>query len=602
MNWIIKQLQKHQALFEKISRNIYLQAIKDGFLAAMPIILFSSIFIMLTNVLPLVGVHLPADLNAWFNKIYNYTMGFVGFYVSGTTAKALTNSMNAKMKGGRFINNTSTMMAAMVGFMLLAIGTTSKGNYLPSYFGTEGILSAFVSAFVTVNVYRFCISRDLTIKMPKEVPGVISQNFRDIIPFGMSTLVFAGIDAGVRAWEHVPFSALISTLFAPFFKGAETYPGMMLIWFLIPMFWFLGIHGPSVVKPVIESALFGNTVSNLNLFKAGKFPYHALTENFGNFVGELGGTGATFIVPILFILFMKSKQLKAIGVASVVPVMFAVNEPLLFGAPVILNPYFFVPFVLAPVVNVVIGKFFIDMQWMRGFMYVNSWALPGPIGAFIDTNFQWTALLLEGILLVVDAVIYMPFLKAYDATLVAQEAKVDAEDAAKEAAGEAIPAGVAVAGAAAGAVTGPAPVTASVADDNVATATVTADNTDDKATDQKLAHEVKVLVLCAGGGTSEQLANALTDGAKKYHEPIVAAAGAYGSQADILPNYDMVILAPQVRTYYEDLKADTDKLGIKLVATKGQQYIALTRDPEKAINFVMENLEDDGAAATTPAN
>ena len=93
MQVIVKRLEKHQALFEKISRNIYLMAIKDGFLAAMPIILFSSIFILLSNIPPLIGIKVPVDLNAWFNKIYNYTMGFVGFYVAGTTAKALTGSI-----------------------------------------------------------------------------------------------------------------------------------------------------------------------------------------------------------------------------------------------------------------------------------------------------------------------------------------------------------------------------------------------------------------------------------------------------------------------------------------------------------------------------
>ncbi|MDE3314347.1 PTS lactose transporter subunit IIBC [Lacticaseibacillus zeae] len=589
MQVIVKRLEKHQALFEKISRNIYLMAIKDGFLAAMPIILFSSIFILLSNIPPLIGIKIPTDLNAWFNKIYNYTMGFVGFYVAGTTAKALTGSMNQRIKGGRFINNTSTMMAAMVGFMLLVIGTTGKGNFLPTFFGTQGILSAFVAAFVTVWVYKFCVERDLTIKMPKEVPGAISQNFRDIIPFGAATIVFSLIDVAARAAFKVPFSAILATVLAPVFKGAETYPGMMLIWFLIPMFWFLGVHGPSVVKPALESALFGNTTANLALFKAGHFPYHALTENFGNFVGELGGTGATFIVPFLFMFFMKSKQLKAIGKASFIPVMFAVNEPLLFGAPIILNPYFLVPFVLAPVVNVVIGKAFIDLHIMHGFMYFMSWALPGPIGALIDTGFQWTSLVLMAILLVVDALIYMPFIRAYDAELLQQEAAVDAADAGAVATATAAGTGeVAAEADAATAQEFPEPTDIKAAKaENASTADEKTENGP-----RKLDHELKVLVLCAGGGTSEQLANALTDGAKTYHEPIVASAGAYGSHHDILPNYDMVVLAPQVRTYYSDLKHDTDRLGIKLVATKGQQYIALTRDPEKALDFVVNHYKE----------
>lgn len=580
MQVIIDKLEKHQKFFDKISKNIYLMAIKDGFLAAMPIILFSSIFILLTSVLPLIGINLPSGLNDWFNKIYNYTMGFVGLYVAGTTAKALTGSMNQRIKGGRFINGTSTMMAAMCGFMLLAIGTTKGGAYIGDYFGTKGILSSFVSAFITVHMYKFCVEKDITIKMPKEVPGAISQNFRDIFPFSFSILVMGIIDVAIRSWLHVPFSAMLATLIAPIFKGAETYWGMAFIWFLIPLFWFMGIHGPSVVKPAITAALYGNTTANLALFKAGHFPYHSLTENFGNFIGELGGTGATFVVPFIFMFLMKSKQLKAIGKASFIPVMFAVNEPLLFGAPIILNPYFFIPFVLSPVVNVVVGKMFIDLLNMRGFMYILSWALPGPIGAFLDTQMQPISILLVVVLLVLDTLIYLPFCRAYDASLVKQENEVDAADA--EAA-----AGVETVGATAAVAT---PAMASEATPATSTTEETAPVDSDPALAKKLDHEVKVLVLCAGGGTSEQLANALTEGAEKYDVPIVASAGAYGSHHDILPNYDLVVLAPQVRTYYDDLKADTDRLGIQLVATKGQQYIALTRDSKKALDFVMDNL------------
>lgn len=574
MQFIIDKLEAHQKFFDKISKNIYLMAIKDGFLAAMPIILFSSIFILITSVLPLVGVHLPAGLNDWCNKIYNYTMGFVGLYVAGTTAKALTGSKNQRIKGGRFINSTSTMMASMCGFMLLAIGTTKSGAYIGDYFGTKGLLSAFVSAFATVAIYKFCVERDITIKMPKEVPGAIAQNFRDIFPFSFSIIAMGIIDALVRLWLHVPFGEMLTTLISPLFKGAESYWGMAIIWFLIPLFWFMGIHGPSVVKPALEAALYGNTTANLALFKAGHFPYHSLTENFGNFVGELGGTGATFVVPFIFILLMKSKQLKAIGKASIVPVMFAVNEPLLFGAPIILNPYFFIPFVLSPMVNVVVGKMFIDLLHMRGFMYVLSWALPGPIGIFLNTNMQVVSLLLVVVLLALDTLIYLPFCKAYDASLVKQEAAADAKEATD---------GVELAGVSAEGAT----VASSMNNDTNETATTTDSDSDDEI---KLDHQVKVLVLCAGGGTSEQLANALMDGAKEYNVPIVASAGAYGSHHDILPNYDLVVLAPQVRTYYDDLKADTDRLGIQLVATKGQQYIALTRDSKKALNFVMDNL------------
>src|SRR5699024_3939476 len=152
------------------------------------------------------------------------------------------------------------------------------------------------------------------------------------------------------------------------------------------------------------------------------------TENFGNFVGDLGGTGATFIVPFIFIFLMKSKQLKAVGRTSIVPVMFAVNEPLLFAAPIVLNPYFFIPFIISPVVNVLIGKFFISVLGMNGYMYVLPWATPGPIGTVLATGFQPISIVFSILLLVVDFAIYYPFVKAYDKVLLAEEAENASEE------------------------------------------------------------------------------------------------------------------------------------------------------------------------------
>lgn len=550
MNGIIKQIEKHQELFQRISANIYLTAIKDGFLTAMPVILFSSLFILCAAIPPLVGIKLPESFETWLWKIYDYSMGIVGLLVAGTTARCLAGSMNRKMPSGKVINEVSVMLASIVSFLLLAV-TKMDGAFQGDFFGTKGILSSFVAAFITVNVYKFCVIKDITIKMPKEVPGSISQNFRDVFPFSFSVFFAAIIDIATRYYLNVPFAEVFSKILSPVFQGAETYLGLSIIWFLVPFFWFVGVHGPSVVKPGLAAALYGNTEANLELFRNGQHPFHALTENFGNFVGELGGTGATFIVPIIFILFMKSKQLKAVGKASIVPVMFAVNEPLLFAAPIVLNPYFLIPFCLAPIVNVILGKFFISVLGMNGYMHVLPWATPGPIGNLMSTHFQPISFVFTVLLLVVDFIIYYPFCKAYDKVLLSEEIKnANTEDRFE---------------------------------------TNNSTKVDESETVQ-LEKEIKILVLCAGAGTSAMLANALTEGASSLNLPLSSSAGAYGSHYEIMKYYDMVILAPQVKTYYNDIKKDTEKLGIKLIATEGAEYINLTRNPEKAVQFVLEKL------------
>ncbi len=592
MDAIVKMLEKHQPFFEKISRNVYLQAIKDGFLGCMPIVLTSSIFLLIATLPGVVGITLPQPLIDWCNKLYNFTMGVMGIMVAGTTAKNFTASMNRRMPAGKVLNDGSTMVAAQCSMLLLAVTqftTKFNGSELSVFdctsMGTRGLFSAYIAAFITVWVYKFCVSRDLTIKLPKEVPGAIAQNFRDIIPFGGAVIICGIIDVVVRNLMGVPFSELLIKLLSPLFTAAETYPGLILIQAATAFFWFIGVHGPSIVQPGIDPIRLANQAENLQVLLAGGHPAHSLTFNM-SLVGEFGGTGATFIVPLLLILFMKSKQLKAVGKASIVPVAFAVNEPLLFGAPMILNPYMLIPFVAAGCVNVSVAKFFIDNVGMNGFSFVVPWATPAPIGIFITTNFQLIALVFVAIIILLDAIIYLPFLKAYDKLLCDQEAERAAElglesnDAAAIAANASAPAVEQTAASA---------ETTAAAADNKPVA-----DQPEPAADASVKKDVdglKVLVLCAGAGTSAMLANAIKEGAAQTGENIASSAGAYGQHTAIMDQYDVIVLAPQVRSYYNDMKADTDRLGIKLLAPRGKEYIDLTRDPAGAIKWLRENLD-----------
>ena len=592
MDAIVKMLEKHQPFFEKISRNIYLQAIKDGFLGCMPIVLTSSIFLLIATLPGVVGITLPQPLIDWCNKLYNFTMGVMGIMVAGTTAKNFTASMNRRMPAGKVLNDGSTMVAAQCSMLLLAVTqftTKFNGSELSVFdctsMGTRGLFSAYIAAFITVWVYKFCVSRDLTIKLPKEVPGAIAQNFRDIIPFGGAVIICGIIDVIVRNLMGVPFSELLIKLLSPLFTAAETYPGLILIQAATAFFWFIGVHGPSIVQPGIDPIRLANQAENLQVLLAGGHPAHSLTFNM-SLVGEFGGTGATFIVPLLLILFMKSKQLKAVGKASIVPVAFAVNEPLLFGAPMILNPYMLIPFVAAGCVNVSVAKFFIDNVGMNGFSFVVPWATPAPIGIFITTNFQLIALVFVAIIILLDAIIYLPFLKAYDKLLCDQEAERAAElglesnDAAAIAANASAPAVEQTAASA---------ETTAAAADNKPVADQPEPAADASA--KKDVDGLKVLVLCAGAGTSAMLANAIKEGAAQTGENIASSAGAYGQHTAIMDQYDVIVLAPQVRSYYNDMKADTDRLGIKLLAPRGKEYIDLTRDPAGAIKWLRENLD-----------
>lgn len=548
---VIKKIEKGKPFFDKIAQNIYLGAVRDGFLTAMPAILFSSVFILAASIPEIFGIKLPADVSTWLWKVYNYSMGIVGLLVSATTAKCLAESMNRCLPEGKVINTTSVMLASICGFFMLAVSDVKLG-ISTTYLGTKGLLASFIAAFITVKMYKFCVEKDVTIHMPKEVPGTISQMFRDVFPFSFSVLVCVIIDLIVRNLFGYTFAEAIITLLQPLFTAADGYLGICIIWGAMAMFWFVGVHGPSIVEPAIAAIIYANVDANLALFKAGHQAANVLTVGLGNFVGTMGGTGATLVVPFLFMLFARSKQLKAVGKTTFIPVCFAVNEPLLFATPIVLNPYFFVPFLLAPMVNVSLFKFFVDVLKMNSFIYVLPWATPAPIGLILGTGISFLAVLLAVLLIVVDGIIYLPFVKAYDASLLEEEKQKEALEALEEQVKEEEP-----------------------------------ETNEPLQLDKK----INVLVLCVGAGTSAMFANAVKEGAKETGFPVDATASAYGNHYDILKNYDVVVLSPQVQAHLEEVKQDA-KEGTKVIATKGAQYIQLTRDPKGAVEFIVEQEKE----------
>ncbi|HEM3660512.1 TPA: PTS lactose transporter subunit IIBC [Streptococcus suis] len=559
MNKLIEFIEKGKPFFEKISRNPYLRAIRDGFIAAMPVILFSSIFLLVAFVPNIFGFTWSDEAVAAIMKPYGYTMGIVAVLVAGTTAKSLTDAFNRQLPKTNQINFISTMIASISGFLLLA-SDGIEGGFANGYMGTKGLLTAFLAAFITVNIYKVCVKNNVTIRMPDEVPPNVSQAFKDVIPYALSIFVLYGIDLVTRQFLGTNVAEAILKLFEPLFTAADGYVGITIIFGAYALFWFVGIHGPSIVEPAIAAITYANIETNFQLLQAGQHADKILTSGTQMFIVTMGGTGATLVVPFMFMWLTKSKRNKAIGRASVVPTFFGVNEPILFGAPLVLNPVFFVPFILAPIANVWIFKFFVDTLKMNSFSVNLPWTTPGPLGIIMGTNFAPLAFALAILLVVVDVLIYYPFLKVYDEQILAEEQSGKVENSLKEKV---------------------------AANFNTAKADAILEKA---AVDTEISEQTNVLVLCAGGGTSGLLANALTKAAKEYGVPVTATAGSYGAHREILPEYQLVILAPQVASNYEDIKQETDALGIKLAKTEGAQYIKLTRDGQGALDFVKQQF------------
>ncbi len=550
MEKLIKMVETLKPMFEKVSNNIYLRAIRDGFVSCIPVILFSSLFILVACVPEIFDYKWPESISSVLWQAYNYSMGMLGILMVATIAKSLTDSINTKMPKLRQINDVSVMIVSIICLLLLAVAPV-EGGISTEFMGTKGLLSAFVVAFTVPNIYKFFVKRNITIKLPDEVPHYIAQTFADLIPLSVAVLVYWIFGIVFKETTGMMFGAWVLEVFKPLFVAADGYIGVAIIYGAMAMFWFMGIHGPSIVEPAVTAIYIANIEANLQIVSNGGHAVNILTHPTSYFVATIGGTGATLMFCAMCAFIAKSKQLRAVGRASIIPVTFAVNEPILFGAPIVLNPVLFFPFILAPIFNVWIFKFFVDTLGMNSFTYILPWTTPAPIGLIIGTGFAKLAFVLAPLLLLVDAVLYYPFFRVYDAQLVEKEkAGIETEDG-----------------------------TAAEAVEKVGAPAVAAAELPQE--------EKRVLVLCASGATSSMLAKAITKGAQERHAPVESIAMAYGQHKDIITDFDLVVLAPQMASMYDELKTDCEAKGVKSATTSGREYVGLTRDPEKALDFAL---------------
>lgn len=550
MEKLIQIVEKMKPFFEKVSKNPYLRGIRDGFVSCIPVVLFSSIFILVACVPNIFGYYWPANVDAALWKAYNYSMGILAILMVATIAKSLAENFNAKLPKIRQINIVSVMIVSIISFLLISVESID-GGFSSTYMGTKGPLAGFIVAFIVPNIYKFCVKNDITIKMPDEVPKNISQTFADLIPLAMSVLFFWLFDLIFVKFSGMCFSAWILEVLKPLFTAADGYIGLAIIYGSMAMFWFVGIHGPSIVEPAVTAIYIANVEANLLLFQNGQHATNVLTHGTSYFVATIGGTGATLMLTVMFAFMAKSKQLKALGKTSIIPVACAVNEPILFGAPIVLNPIFFVPFILTPIANVWIFKFFIENLGMNGFVYTLPWTTPAPIGLILGTGFAALSFVLAPLLLAVDFVMYYPFFKVYDAQLVEEEGKNNnsvVEEKVEEVAA-------------------------------VKEIKLSPENND---------KNLNVLVLCASGATSSMLANAISKGAKENNIKLESTAMAYGQHKEIISDFDLIILAPQMASMYGELQKDCESKGTKSATTSGVQYVKLTRDSIGALNFALD--------------
>ena len=292
-----------------------------------------------------------------------------------------------------------------------------------SRLGTVGIFTAIVMAIIAVQLYRLCIVKNWVIKMPEEVPAGVARAFTALVPtavIAFAIIILNGImiALGTNLFDIVawPFGFAVQL--------TDTVWGLMIVYFLVHALWLVGIHGANIILPLISPIALMNLDHNIayvhGLLGPDARPLVWAGE-FANAFVTVGGSGATLALAFWLMTRAKSTQLKVLGRASIAPGLFNINEPLIFGLPIIYNPALAIPFFLAPMASVAIGFYSVTWGISAPIIAQLPWASPVGIGAFVGTAGNLGAVATSVVCVVVAGLIWYPFIKAYDAKLLKEE-------------------------------------------------------------------------------------------------------------------------------------------------------------------------------------
>ena len=423
---------------QKLSMNKAFSAVSAGMQSCITIIMVGALFQILGSVPVTAGFIKVTD--PWYVYCmvpYNLTMGLISIYVCVLIAYQYACNLKVKPIQAAlsalavfFIVASPATVYSLA--QLAADGTNTTVTALDvSALGSQGMFGAIVVALCCVKVESLCVEKHIVIHMSDAVRQFLQDSFSALVPFFFNVVIWGTIGWFCEQAAGTTLPLAIEQLLALPLAGVNSVPGMMLLLFFATALWCFGIHGTMVAVVVIIAITIQNTSSNAALVAAGMAPIFYPTCLWSA-IGAGGGTGNTLPLCIMC-MRSKSEQLKAIGKVGLIPGIFNVNEPITFGVPVMYNPLMAVPYIL----NVQITLLLMWAGFSVGFFQPNyifmQGVFPLGVGEFLQ-SMAWQNAFIPVLAFVVAWIVYRPFFKAYEKTLVEQEAAALKEEEAEKAA------------------------------------------------------------------------------------------------------------------------------------------------------------------------
>ena len=413
---------------QKIGNNKYLLAIRDGFLISMPLLIVGSFFLLFAN------FPIPGWTEFWsgifgegwtdfFSKPTDATFSILAVLTVLGIGYSFARQMEVNPIFGAVISLVNWFL--LMPYEVVGDGVTLGGIPL-QWVGSQGVFLSIIVAIASVHIYAWVENRGWVISMPEGVPPQVEMSFSALIPSGISLLVFFFINIlfGLTSYGNA-FSFIYEILQIPLLALGNTLPAMVIAYLFLHFFWFFGINGSAVVGAVFNPILQTLSAENLTAFRAGEELPNIINQQFQDLFATFGGAGSTLSLLIAMFVFCKSKRITELGKLSLLPGIFGINEPIVFGLPIVLNPMMFIPFALVPTVNIIISY----MAMAVGLVPYTSgvavpWTMPAIISGFLSTG--WRGAVLQALLLILGVVLYYPFIRVLDKQYVEDENTAEA--------------------------------------------------------------------------------------------------------------------------------------------------------------------------------
>ncbi len=394
----------------------HLVAVRDGVVGALPLVLVGSLFLLLAQppsqtLQQWVAPYVPLLLVP-----YRMLGGLIAVYVTFSCAHSLAKSYALDPMSNGLLAMAAYLLAAFPTPQLAGAAAAAAPALPLARLGAGGIFAGLLLAIATVELTRFFVQRNWTIRLPNSAPEIVVRSFIALVPaLAMITSTFLVVHVAGIDLVH-----LLERLSAPFVRATGSLPAAIAVVGIDSALWILGVHASAALatlRPLWETMLLQNMDAAL---RGDAVLPHIANQHFYLWFVWQGGSGATLPLAI-HLLRTRSSQLRGIGKVGIIPALCNINEPILFGAPVVMNPRLAIPFFVVPVLSALSAYAAFSFDWLTRPYLEMPWTLPAPLGAFLSTGGDWRALVLQLFNLGLGLLVYWPFVRRYDAELLGRE-------------------------------------------------------------------------------------------------------------------------------------------------------------------------------------